>query len=81
MRNLRDAASKFQTTAAPTTAHELDDEGSFRAGETLREAGTAASDAMSGAADKIRDSTKASPMRRVNHYHASPLTPATRSIL
>ena len=55
MRNLRGAASKFQTTAAPPTAPELDDQGSFRAGETLREAGTAAYDAMSGAADKIRD--------------------------
>jgi hypothetical protein len=54
-RNLREAASRFQTTAAPPTAPELDDEGSFRAGETSREAGTAASDAMSGAADKIRD--------------------------
>jgi hypothetical protein len=50
-RNLREAASKFQTAAAP----ELDHEGSFRVGETLREAGTAASDAMSGTADKIRD--------------------------
>jgi hypothetical protein len=54
-RNLREAASRFQTTAAPPTAPEMDDEGSFRAGETSREAGTAASDAMSGAADKIRD--------------------------
>jgi hypothetical protein len=54
-RNLRGAASRFQTTAAPPTAPELDDEGSFRAGETLREAGTAASDTISGAADKIRD--------------------------
>src|SRR5712675_73022 len=42
-------------TAAPPTAPELDHEGSFRVGETLREAGTAASDAMSGTADKIRD--------------------------
>ncbi len=54
-RNLREAASRFQTTAAPPTAPELDHEGSFRAGETLREAGTAASDAISGAADKVRD--------------------------
>jgi hypothetical protein len=54
-RNLREAASKFQTTAAPPTAPELDHEGSFRVGETLREAGTAASDAMSGTVDKIRD--------------------------
>ena len=54
-RNLREAASRFQTTAAPPTAPELDHEESFRAGEILRDAGTAASDAMSGAADKIRD--------------------------
>jgi len=54
-RNLREAASRFQTTAAPPTAPELYHEESFRAGETLREAGAAASDAMSGAADKIRD--------------------------
>ena len=54
-RNLREAASRFQTTAAPPTAPELDHEGSFRISETLREAGTAASDAMSGTADKIRD--------------------------
>jgi hypothetical protein len=54
-RNLREAASRIQTTAAPPTAPELDHEESFRAGETLREAGTAASDAMSEAADKIRD--------------------------
>jgi hypothetical protein len=54
-RNLREAASRFQITAAPPTAPELDHEGSFRPGETLREASTAASDAMSGAADKIRE--------------------------
>jgi hypothetical protein len=54
-RNLREAASRIQTTAAPPTAPELDHEESFRAGETLREAGTAASDTMSEAADKIRD--------------------------
>jgi hypothetical protein len=54
-RTLREAASSFQTTAAPPTAPELNHEESFRAGEMLREAGTAASDAMSGAANKIRD--------------------------
>lgn len=54
-RNLRSAASGLQRTAAPPTAPEMDHDGSFRAGETLREAGNAASDAMSGAADKIRD--------------------------
>ena len=36
-------------------APEMDHEESFRVGETLREAGSAASDAMSGAADKMRD--------------------------
>jgi hypothetical protein len=52
-RNLREAASRFQTTAPPT-APEMDHEG-FRVGESLRQAGTAASDAISGAADKVRD--------------------------
>jgi hypothetical protein len=54
-RNLRSAASGLQRTAAPPTAPEMDHEGSFHVGETLRDAGNAASDAMSGAADKIRD--------------------------
>jgi hypothetical protein len=54
-RNLRSAASGLQRTAAPPTAPEMDHDGSLRVGETLRDAGNAASDAMSGAADKIRD--------------------------
>ena len=54
-RNLRAAASGLQRTAAPPTAPEMDHEGSFHVGETLRDAGNAASDAMSEAADKIRD--------------------------
>ena len=55
-RNLREAASRFQTTAAPPTAPEMDhDDETIGGGETLREAGSAASEAMSGAADKIRD--------------------------
>ena len=54
-RNVRSAASVLHRTAAPPTAPEMDHEGSFRVGETLRDAGSAASDAMSGAADKIRD--------------------------
>jgi hypothetical protein len=55
-RNLREAASRFQTTAAPPTAPEIDHEGgSFRVGETLRQAGTAASDAISGATNKVSD--------------------------
>ena len=54
-RNLRSAAPGLQRTAAPPTAPEMDHEGSSRVGETLRDAGNAASDAMSGAAEKIRD--------------------------
>ena len=54
-RNLRSAASGLQRTAAPPTAPEIDHEGSFRVGETVRDAGNVASDAMSGAVDKIRD--------------------------
>ena len=53
-RNLRSAASGPRRTAAPPTAPEMDHEGSFRVGETLREA-ERGSDAMSGAAEKIRD--------------------------
>ena len=54
-RNLRSAASGLQRTMAPPTAPEMNHEGSFRVGETLRDAGNAASDAMSGAAEKIKD--------------------------
>src|SRR4051812_19068897 len=46
-RNLRPAASGLQRTAAPPTAPEMDHEGSSRIGETLRDAGSAASDAVS----------------------------------
>jgi hypothetical protein len=52
-RKLREATSSFQTTAAPPTAPELDHEGSFQVGETSRQ--SAASDAMSGTIDKVRD--------------------------
>jgi len=55
MRNLRSAASGLQRTVAPPTAPEMNHEGSFRVGETLRDAGNAASEAMSGAAEKIKD--------------------------
>ena len=54
-RNLRSAASGLHRTAAPPTAPEMDHEDSFRIGETLKDAGNAASDAVSGAAHKIRD--------------------------
>jgi hypothetical protein len=55
MRNLREATSRFQTTAAPPTAPEMDHEGSFRVGETLRQAAVSASDTISGAAEKVGD--------------------------
>jgi hypothetical protein len=54
-RNVRAAASKVKRTAAPPTAPEMDHDESFRVGETLREAGSAASDAVSGAATKVGD--------------------------
>jgi hypothetical protein len=54
-RNLRSVASGLQRTAAPPTAPEMDHDGSFRVGETLRDAGNVASDAVSGAAEKIGD--------------------------
>jgi hypothetical protein len=52
---LRSASAGLQQTAAPPTAPEMDYEGSLRVGETLRDVGDAASHAMSGAADKMRD--------------------------
>jgi hypothetical protein len=54
-RNVRAAASGLRSTAAPPTAPEMDHDASMGFGETVREAGNAASDAMSGAADKIKD--------------------------
>jgi hypothetical protein len=54
-RNLRAAASGIQRTAAPPTAPEMDHDGSFGVGETLRDAGATASDAISGAADRARN--------------------------
>ncbi|QOZ36170.1 hypothetical protein [Bradyrhizobium sp. CCBAU 53421] len=54
-RNVRAAASGLQRTAAPPTAPEMDHDDATGFGETTREAGSAASDAMSEAADKIKD--------------------------
>ena len=54
-RNVRAAASGLRQTAAPPTAPEMDHGESVGFGETMHEAGNAASDAMSGAADKIKD--------------------------
>ena len=52
-RNLRSATPGLRTAAPPTAP--VDHDGSFRVRDTLRDAGSAASEAMSGAADKIRD--------------------------
>lgn len=52
---LRSAASTVKQTVAPPTAPEMDHPGSMDAGDTLLGATTAASDAMSGAADNVRD--------------------------
>ena len=53
-RNLRTAASKLEPASAPPTAPDLDHNGSFRVGDALRETGSAASDALSGASEKVR---------------------------
>jgi hypothetical protein len=49
------AVSAVKQTVAPPTAPEMDGEGSLGVGETLRGATDAASDAVSGAADTVRD--------------------------
>ena len=53
--NLRGAAARFQTTSAPPTAPELDSNDSFRIGDAYRRTTAAASDAVSGATDKVRE--------------------------
>jgi hypothetical protein len=54
-RNLRGAASGLNRATAPPTAPDLDHNGSFRVGDTLRDAGSAASDAVSEVAGKVTD--------------------------
>jgi hypothetical protein len=54
-RNLRSAAGSLQRTSAASTATEIDQDRSFGVGETMREPRKAASEAISGGADKIRD--------------------------
>jgi hypothetical protein len=54
-RSQRSARSSVESTQAPPTAPEMDHEGSFGLGETLRHAGNAASDAVSKAADQMKD--------------------------
>ena len=54
-RRQRSSRSSYEATPAPPTAPEMDHEGSFGLGETLHRASTATSDAMSKAADQIKD--------------------------
>ena len=54
-RNPRVAPSKLERTAAPPTAPEMDHDESFRVGETWSKAGSTASDAVLGAAERVRD--------------------------
>lgn len=51
----RSAASAVKQTMAPPTAPEMDEDGSLGVGETLRDASAAASDAVSQAADSVKD--------------------------
>jgi hypothetical protein len=54
-RRQKSARSRYEATPAPPTAPEMDHEGSFGLGETLHDARTAASDAVSKAADQMKD--------------------------
>ena len=54
-RHRRSASSRYEATPAPPTAPEMDHEGSLGLGETLHHARTAASDAVSKAADQMKD--------------------------
>jgi hypothetical protein len=52
---LRSAASPVKQTVAPPTAPEMDEDSPLGVGEAFRGATAAASDAVSGAADNVRD--------------------------
>ena len=54
-RNIREAASRFQTTSAPPTAPELDSNDSSRIVDAYRRTSAAASDVISGATDKVSE--------------------------
>ena len=54
-RRQKSARSRYEATPAPPTAPEMDHEGSFGLGETLHDARTAASDAVSKAAGQMKD--------------------------
>jgi hypothetical protein len=53
-RRQRSASSRYEATPAPPTVPEMDHEGSIGLGETLHDARTAASDAVSKAADQMK---------------------------
>jgi hypothetical protein len=53
--NVRTTASGFQRTTAPPLAPEIQSNGSFNAGEKLREAVDATTDAISGTANEIKN--------------------------
>jgi hypothetical protein len=54
-RRQRSARSIYEATPAPPTAPEMDHEGSFGLGESLRHASSAASDAVSKATHQMKD--------------------------
>ena len=57
-------AQAYESTQAPPTAPEMDHEGSFGLGETLRHASNAASDTVSKAADQMKDRFEKVPTMR-----------------
>ena len=54
-RSQRSSPLRYEGTPAPPTAPEMDHEGSFGLGESLRHASKAASDTVSKAADQMKD--------------------------
>ena len=54
-RNQRPARSQYEATPAPPTAPEMDHEGSFALGESLRHASNAVSDAVAKTTDQMKD--------------------------
>jgi hypothetical protein len=68
--NVRTTASGFQRTTAPSIAPEMESNGSFNAGERLREAVHATTDAVSGTANKIKnglDQSKAYAQEKIGN--------------
>jgi hypothetical protein len=53
---VRTAASGLQRTAAPPTAPQMDHDGAFHVGESLRDATGSAADAVSGTVDTVKGS-------------------------